>query len=278
MNNYLCYSTWEEKYKNILNSISNKTIVVSFSGGKDSSVLLHFFLKAAERYSFKLEAHGVAFPCHVMTQTEQTRIGDYWESRNIEITWHNGDQIDDSNLDDLANRGESPCVFCSQIKKKTLFSHFKQADTEWQDIVVVLGYSLWDLVSASIEHTLRTKCGNLGSGKFQGKNPEDRFQETSQRFYSKLNLKDGLIIFKPLITYNDKDIHEVITQNKIPLTRTNCKHKPYRPKRLLGDYYETFGLNFEFDKVFNFAKNTLGLPDRHYFENQEMEDYVNHMI
>lgn len=278
MDNELSYFHWREKHHQTLKTFDRKKIVISFSGGKDSSILLHFFQQAQQEYDFDLYSHGVAFPCHVLTPQEQDRLSHYWQGRGIDIVWHGASEQQEAELDRLIDKKESPCVLCSQTKKTNLFSHFKAEQTDWENLVIVIGYTLWDLASATIEHTLRVGFGGGGTGSFQGKSPESRFLEISQRFYPLLKLGNGMTIFKPLITYNDSEISAAVEKNNIPLTLEPCKFKSYRPKRLLADYYNQYELNFDYNAVFAFAKTAFNLPEKQFFQKLELKAYVDQVI
>jgi tRNA(Ile)-lysidine synthase TilS/MesJ len=278
MDTVLSYLNWQEMHHQTLKTFSQKKIVISFSGGKDSSLLLDFFIQAQQEYGFELHAHGVAFPCHVFPAQEQNRLSRYWLGRGIDIVWHGASDEQEAGLDQLVDQEQSPCVLCGQTKKASLFAHFKAEQTDWKNLVIVIGYTLWDLASATIEHTLRVGFGGGGGGNFQGKSPEDRFLEISQRFYPLLKLDNGLMIFKPLIQYNDSDIAAAAEKNNIPLALEPCRFKFYRPKRLLADYYNLFGLNFNYDDVFKFAKTAFNLPEKQFFQKLELKSYVDQMI
>ena len=43
------YSTWKASNQAILENLSDKKVLISYSGGKDSSVVLYLIQKAAER-------------------------------------------------------------------------------------------------------------------------------------------------------------------------------------------------------------------------------------
>jgi len=278
MENDLSYFRWREKHHLTLKTFYKKKLVISFSGGKDSSLLLHFFIQAQQEYGFDLHAHGVAFPCHVLLPREQDRLSQYWQGHGIDIVWHGASDQQEAGLDQLFDKEESPCVLCGQTKKTSLFSYFETEQTDWSNMVVVIGYTLWDLASATIEHILRVGFGGGGTGNFQGKSPENRFLEISQRFYPLLELDNGLMIFKPLIYYNDSDISTAVKKNRIPLTHEQCRFKSYRPKRLLADYYTLFGLNFDYNDVFAFAKKSFNLPEKQFFQKLRLKAYVDQMI
>ncbi|MCD4717616.1 MAG: hypothetical protein K8R45_12875, partial [Desulfobacterales bacterium] len=124
---------------------------------------------------------------------------------------------------------------------------------------IIASYSLWDIVSYSIEHLL-----NNIYGSDQGMLADDRknrFLETSQRFYPLLKMNEGYSIFRPLIKLNDSDIRRMLEQEGIPTLSIPCKFASLRPKRLLENYYKALGLRFEYDQLLDFAKKSLNLPD-----------------
>ena len=278
MTSRLNYSIWKKDNKPILSSLTDKKVYMTYSGGKDSSVCLHFIQRAVKEFGFDFEAHAAIFPHHIFRDVEKQKLDSYWRARGISITWHKVPETDEY-LDNALYQGSNPCLICNHTKKKLLINYFKELTPDLEALVIIMSYSLWDLVSATIEHILSAIYFNTNwSVPVRGKGTEERFIETSQRFYPSLKLKEGLTIFKPLIRYNDQDILKVISDNKIPLLTTSCKYKEYRPKRLFGTYYEKMGLYFEYSKVFEFANKALNLPEISYYNNISMEEYLTKII
>lgn len=278
MKSRLNYSTWKTSNQAILKDLSGKMVMIAYSGGKDSSVGLYLIQKAAEEFGFSYEAHGVFFPTHVYSAKDVKRIESYWHKRNVNIHWHKV-PVSDTCLEQALKDGQSPCLTCTQTKKKFLISYLNQMVSDWNSIVIIMSYSLWDLVSATLENISGAIFSdNSHSKSLQGKSSEERFIETAQRFYPLLKLKQGPTIYKPLIKYNDQDIHKFILENQIPLTTTSCKFKEFRPKRTFATYYEKTDLFFEYSKVLDFSKKSLNLPDISYYEKIESSEYMNRII
>ena len=278
MKSRLNYSSWKEYNQAILQDLSDKKVIVPYSGGKDSSVVLYLIQKAAEEFNFNYETHGVFFPAEVYSAADVKKIDSYWHKRNVNIIWHKVSASDEC-LAEALKKGQSPCSTCIHMKKQTLRSRVNRAISDWNSTVIVMSYSLWDLVSATLEH--------ISSATFSDKSypsplkkikTVERSIETGQRFYPLLKVKEGPIIYKPLIKYNDQEIINFISKNNIPLTTTSCKYKEFRPKRIFSDYYEKTDLSFDYSKVLDFAKNALNLPDISYYEEIDMERYITMVI
>ena len=274
MSDYLDYSLWRDDHGNILGQLKDKRVLMTYSGGKDSSIILHFIQKAADEFGFNFETHAVPFPAHVLTEDEIARLDRYWRERGIAITWHQV-QVADEKLAEALERRINPCAACNQIKKGFLLDFFRDSNIALGQTVIIVNYSLWDLVSATVEHVLGgiykdPKTSNL----LRGKNPEERFIETFQRFYPMLTIKRGLSVFKPLIKYNDQDILQAIQAYGIPITQTTCRFHEHRPKRWFSKYYHAMELRFDYDSVLNFAKEALRLPDCSYFEEIDLKKYL----
>jgi tRNA(Ile)-lysidine synthase TilS/MesJ len=274
----LSYSNWESENQTYLERLTEKEVILTYSGGKDSSVILHYMLIASQKYGFKFEPHAAVYPHHVLTDAERQELDAYWQSRDTQIIWHDAAEGDEK-LADALEKNMSPCLICNQMKKKIIMAHFSRIQPVWEKLVMIVSYSLWDLVSATIEHILGAIYADAAlSQSLRGKDPKERFMETSQRFYPWLTLKNGLTIFKPLVKFNDQDINRVIHRNQIPLSTPTCNYKDYRPKRILANYYQKMGLHFSFEQVHQFALTNLKVPDEQFYAQFSSSDYFKKII
>jgi tRNA(Ile)-lysidine synthase TilS/MesJ len=270
----LNYSVWRDEHSAILDSLKDKRFLMTYSGGKDSSLILYFIQKAADEFGFNFETHAVPFPAYVLNAEATEKLNHYWQERGIRINWHQV-PVSDEKLKEALEQKISPCMVCNQTKKGVLMQFFKESKLPLNQAVIVINYSLWDLVSATVEHILGgIYRDEKKADRFKGKTSTDRFIETSQRFYPLLTINRGLSVFKPLIRYNDQDILQAIEKYGIPVTSTTCRFHEYRPKRWFAKYYHAMGLRYDYESVLAFAKECLQLPDRSYFEKIDLKKYL----
>jgi len=274
----LSYPEWKLRHQQAIESLSGKSVMMFFSGGKDSSVALHLLQHAGKEYGFTFDTHAGVFPHHVYPSSERDKLDQYWKNRGIPINWHDVRESDDR-LAAALEEGMSPCLICNTAKKKALMDYIKAQGVDMNSLVIVMSYSLWDIVSASIEHIL----GSVFNDKeavpaFRHKSAEERYLETFHRFYPMLRMPAGFSVFKPLIYYNDQDIRGLLKSEGIPVLSTVCDYWQYRPKRLFAQYYEHMNLQFDFKEVFDFAQKALNLPAESHFTRMGGEHYLNKVI
>ncbi len=271
MRSELEYIPWKEEHKNILESFYDKNIIMLFSGGKDSSVTMDLITKAKEEFGFDFSAHTATLPSHRYTKKEKKKITSYWRKRGIEIMLHEIDHKDDA----LA-KSENPCHSCQELRKNLLNSFLARSIEDWSSLVLIVSYSLWDIVSYSLEQLLTDTFSDPHQKMNIEKNK--RFKETSQRFYPFLTMKEGYQVFRPLVKYNNDDILKVIERENLPTLSMPCSFRDFRPKRIFEKYYEKMGLRFDYNQIISFAKTSLNLPEISSLTAIEKEDYLTHVF
>lgn len=270
MDSITCYQEWRQYNKGILKDLSKKSILMLYSGGKDSSFALDLLSRAARDFNFDFKTHAGAFPNHRYTNQEKKRLNSYWNEKGVDIIWHNFLETDEH----LKN-AKNPCTPCRDIRKgmlKNIIGQRKDID----QLVVIISFSLWDLVSYSLEHIL----GDIYTDLQGGVNHlmSQRFKETAQRFYPYIRMKEGYSIFRPILRYNGNYILDQIKKKGIPVLAAPCAYGNNRPKRVLEAYYNKTGLSFDYENVFHFAEKALGLPDPSQYSSIVKEKYLEELF
>ena len=261
------YSDWENAQAEVLNSLRGKQIWILFSGGKDSSLALHFFHRASKIFGFAFSVHVGIFPKHRYTESDVSRIDRFWKDRGVEIEWHDLKVTDES-----LQKTATPCAVCQQTRKKLLHDVVRETVTDLKDLVLVTAYTLSDLVSYSLEYLMAAHCANPSPEQL--KRSRERFLETGQRFYPILEMKSGFTIYRPILRFNEMEVTRIIDQASIPILSTPCLYGHLRPKRILESYYDSMSLDFNYDRVLDFARNSLGLPDINEYTSMDKEHFL----
>lgn len=260
------FDAWLKEHGDTLRSFSGKRVFLLYSGGKDSSLCLHFMWKATKHFDFELEAHGGAYPLHRYTHQEKERLSSFWRDRGVTIKWY------DMGVTDEPMEGTAqPCLYCQKVRRDMLNKVLADTVQHWERLVLVVSFSLWDIVSYSLEHVIAGFCISSKEGEqLRAK----RLRETAQRFYPVLKMKEGYTVFRPLLRFNESDVIEEVQRQGIPLLSIPCNYKDFRPKRSLQRYYEQMGLRFDYDGILEFAKSKLGLPDISSYTTLEKQAYL----
>lgn len=264
------FEQWKKDNRRILERFVGKKVILLFSGGKDSSLALYFLKRAMPEFEYTIEPHAGVFPSHRYSRQDVDNLELYWRNFGISINWHYFEQNDEV-LEHVGN----PCLLCQKIRKRRLGSLFQNLDMPLPKIVVATSYTLTDLASYGLEHIM----GHVFNGQT---GPQDktapRSLETAQRFYPLLEMKEGYLVYRPLIKINEAEVEEQIKAYSIPVLTTACKYRNFRPKRVLEDYFKKMGLSFNYDSVFNFMKKVPKFPLNHPYSTLDKEQYLNEIF
>ena len=261
------FTNWKEEHERILQGLADRHVFLLFSGGKDSSVALAWLLRASTEFEFRFEVHAGAFPVHRYPRSERERLEGYWRRRGVQITWHFMDQAE-GDLEGAAN----PCLLCQQVRKGVLKRLLEDSVADWGRLVLIVSYSLWDIVSYAVEHLLSSVLSDAAQAVDRA--TTHRFTEVAQRFYPLIRMKEGDTIFRPLLKCNGDEVAETVAREGLSTLSIPCRYRDFRPKRILEAYYEKMGLRFDYDQVIDFAQRSLSLPDISAYTDLDKEEYL----
>lgn len=252
MNESNVFNIWHEVNKAWLENCRGKALAVTFSGGKDSSVCQYFLNEVKEKYDFELRAFMCAYPRHRYNDDVNAALSAYWAENGVDLTI----QIPESG-DEIMENAENPCRPCQNERKKSLPEIFSYFSRPVSDIVIVSGHSLWDIAAYALNRVLAEKLASK-SGNSETLS-QKRLLEVSQRFYPFFTMPEGYSVYRPLLYLNQEEIHNFCRKNTIPVIEDECRYSSWRPKNSLSVFFEKFGYNFDYETVFNFAKQQLNI-------------------
>jgi tRNA(Ile)-lysidine synthase TilS/MesJ len=153
MKTALTYEKFVHDNYEYLKTFCDKHVYVAYAGGKDASVILHFFTRAKEEFGFEFETHAGMYPLHVYTNDDVDKLDSYWKGRGIRITWHPINKNEDA-FQTALQQGTNPCEVCHAAKREYFLEYLIRTVTDWNSTALILGWSLWDIVSYTLEYIL----------------------------------------------------------------------------------------------------------------------------
>ena len=271
MDNARVFELWEQRNAPYLATFGGKKLLIAFSGGKDSVVCVHLLNRLREKYGYDLAAHLYAYPRHLYSPAYRTAITEFCASHAIPFHYHDADP----SLPDIEGL-EDPCRICQQARRKGLMLIFPSLGVPLSKLVLVSGHSLWDLAGYALEHLIDHELADQGGR--DAAEASERFLEISQRFYPFLSMKGGYGVYRPMHFLNQEEIKSFLADSGVPPADSPCEFGARRPKKILGGYFEKFGLEFSYDRVMEFAKRHLPLIDKADVENIGRDEFLGKRI
>jgi len=260
MNLRLDYDRWKNDNMGTLAKLNTKNVVLSFSGGRDCSLILEFMTQAQQEFDIPFRVVTGKYPNHCFPEEHTREIDKYWRNRGIEIEFHEIEK-DDNQCERALIGNSNPCDVC-HTKRLGYLARFVQDYTP-ESLVIIGGFTLWDIVSYSLEYLLGEQYADRSSSSpFQGDYAKLRFEKrTSQRFHAFYQTNAGYSIFSPLVFYNDPEVFAALEEYKTKILKVPCRYSDFRPKRILSEVYKKMNLCFDYDKVMGFAREAFNIEE-----------------
>jgi len=263
------FQKWETHNRDYLNACQKKRLIVTFSGGKDSSACLFLLNKAKDRYNYDLEAHLYAYPRHIYREGFKEELLSFWGKYGVKLFYHLSEEDDL-----LLEHQENPCIPCQGIRKKALFRLLPFTEKSISNLVLVSGHSLWDLVGYILEVFIARELADYSHR--ENSVSAERFIEISQRFYPFISMREGYAVFRPMLCLNQKEIEHILEAEALPVLDTPCRYSQFRPKKVLANYFQTFDYQFSHKKIIEFAQKKIGISDISKIKHLSQKEYLSH--
>lgn len=140
------------------------------------------------------------------------------------------------------------------------------------NLVIVSGHSLLDLAGYVLEIFIARELADYSHHE----NPvsAERLIEISQRFYPFIPMKEGYAVFRPMLCLNQKEIEYILEAEALPVLDTPCRYSQFRPKKVLGNYFQTFDYQFSYKKIIEFAQKKIGILDTSKIKYLSQKEYL----
>jgi tRNA(Ile)-lysidine synthase TilS/MesJ len=260
------FQKWETHNRDYLIACKEKRLIVTFSGGKDSSACLFLLHKVKDLYNYDLEAHLYAYPRHIYEESFKEELLSFWGKQGVRLFFHPSEE-DDS----LLEHQENPCVICQNLRKKALLRLWSAKKEEVNNLIIVSGNNLCDLASYLLEISIATEMtDDLYRKDYFW---EKRLSEISYRFHPFLSMKEGYAVFRPMLCLNQNEIENIIKSNDILTLSVSCRYSHLRPKKILAKYFKEFDYQFSYKKIIECAQKKIAILDTSKIELLSQKDY-----
>jgi tRNA(Ile)-lysidine synthase TilS/MesJ len=260
------FQKWETHNRDYLNACQKKRLIVTFSGGKDSSACLLLLHKAKDQYNYDLEAHLYAYPRHIYEEDFKEELLSFWGKQGVKLLFHPSEEDDL-----LLEHQENPCITCQGIRKKALFRLLPFTEKSISNLVIVSGHSLWDLASYVLEVFIARELADYSHR--EDPVSAERFIEISQRFYPFILMREGYAVFRPMLCLNQKEIEHILKTENLLALDTSCRYSRFRPKKVLQNYFQMFDYEFSYKKIIELAKK-IGISDISKIKHLSQKEYL----
>jgi tRNA(Ile)-lysidine synthase TilS/MesJ len=226
-----------------------ESFVLLFSGGKDCSFLLSMLLNCYPVIAKNAEVICVTYPHHMYYNevgdfSSFQNVKNYWTSKGIRVNY-----ITPIN-DDFDDNCKLGCSICKSSRKAIIDPYLNKKDTS---VGILTGLTLFDALAYFHLLLARTRF-NLDNFE----NLPDNIKTFLIKTLHKLTIREVLpsknVMLRPLLRFNEKEIKEYLTLEKIPYIDTPCKISNYKFKRSYSDAWEN---DIEFIPVYEDIVKTL---------------------
>lgn len=207
-----------------------RKIYIYYSGGKDASLLIDFFIEYKKQYREEIEITllTIDFPEMIYRskdKTQQKYVEDafrYWSQKGVQIKIiHVDHDITDNQFCEL----EFPCRLCEKIKIEAMN---REMDLEeYNDSLVCLGHTLDDIMGNFSE--IFYIYGRYKGWKDIKSNSEELFLRLIEiarwiyPTYSPKHTKADFTYIKPLMFFEEHIIRKIVDEKKYPLIPECCQ-------------------------------------------------------
>lgn len=263
MSNFLdqCYEQFSKtiEERRLFEALNQFLILYSF--GKDCTMMMDLFFRYYQEHSLSqpVSVFTVPYPTHMYfaengeLSNEVNRVIDYWDKRGVTI------KIEAPACEDLDFNDKFGCKTCKAGRKPILDRYINsfQGNTG-----ILTGFTLYDALAylTMLQLTCNYDIKILPS-------LEEPLRSTTSKMLHKMSLREhlpnGKFFIRPMLTFNEQDVHRYIDMCGLPHATAPCMIYKYKFKRMLSkglDLYNDFPVTYE--GVENFLKtNGISLND-----------------
>jgi hypothetical protein len=87
-------------------------------------------------------------------------------------------------------------------------------------------------------------------------------------------MREEYAVFRPMLCLNQKEIEYILEAEALLVLETSCRYSQFRPKKVLGNYFQTFDCQFSYKKIIEFAQKEIGFSDTSKIKYFSQKEYL----
>jgi tRNA(Ile)-lysidine synthase TilS/MesJ len=201
---------------------------------------------------------------HELTNFIEIKL--YWQSRGVDIEYRTPD------FEDISDDDVYGCKICKKARKTEIDKFLTALELP---IGVLTGFTMYDSL-AYINMLLMTCNYDLTNLDNLPKDTKKMMTKMFHKMSLREHLPNGLYFIRPILPFNEVEVHEYLKAKKIPYLTTPCNIMKFKFKRLHGkalDVYEYLSATYEGIERFLLANGIQLNNNELSFDDVEDENY-----
>ena len=249
--------------QSLVNNLSNKNVVLFWSGGFESTFLLEFVIKHKIYKLCNMTVLCVAFPQEIYVDSRIEALKDYTAKIGINVVVLKPQQTIPHDYPYT-----EACGVCKVIRREIILQYLNSASSlQNSETIFMTGHNLDDLASYTLE---------LIAKKFDADTKENRKRllECANKFHETFRYSENVVLYRPLF---DKSIRALLPLKEdvepLKITSKKCYWINQR-KRILQGYIEKSNIDLSYVKVKSVFLQHFDMPSDKEFQSIPFDTYL----
>ncbi len=235
--------------------LAGRTVVMLFSGGFDSVVLLSILLSQGIQKECDLRVVTIAVPDDIYHRENALACGEFLQGLGCRFDYLVPEQTIPATI-----AYASACPLCKKLRQDAVAGYTAPMLAAGKSVVFLTGHNLDDLASYTLEMLAR-------SFDRQTAEPSHRYYENANKFISWFAYNQAVTIYRPLTAFTKGALTQILNSycdasiiRRLAVIKQPCRWLHQR-KRILQEYLESSQLAPEYEQVCKAMETVAPLPD-----------------
>lgn len=250
--------------KEISEKITDKNVVLFWSGGFESTYLLKQILQSKLYNNCSLDVISILFPRDIYDYDKVESVKEALSKRGIGVHFFYPETV----MDKKAELYSVACLKCKTVRREVIHEYLKNTYKN-EPRILITGHNLDDLASYLLENI----TVKLDLTKAENKT---RFLETTNKFCELFKFSEDYTLYRPLTRYTKCELEQNRfgeLDKQLAVIKEKCYWSNQR-KRLLQYYLRTSGVLPDYDRTLDTFNMLFTMPNDEEYRELPVETYL----